>query len=194
MFIFPLICSHVSEPCYIAFHDEEWGVPVHDDKYVGLLWCWHNLLFSLSFHVAIVSQCGNLVFVQETVWVAQLLWSLGGTLMAHHSWKKAAISVLIFSVINIICRHFSLTNLKILLIIFPLMCFYVVFNEFRWNCIVCRKCTKNLALNYNGCDASTTGKYFWTLIHVLFQEWMRKRQLYPEVLPAHCCQSSGYDP
>lgn len=67
MFIFFLICSHVSEPCYIAFHDEEWGVPVHDDKYVGLLWCWHNLLFSLSFDVAIVSQCGNLVFVQETV-------------------------------------------------------------------------------------------------------------------------------
>jgi DUF1365 family protein len=33
--IFPNLCSFVSEPCYIAFHDEEWGVPIHDDKYVG---------------------------------------------------------------------------------------------------------------------------------------------------------------
>jgi hypothetical protein len=22
-----------TDPCYAAFHDEEWGVPVHDDKY-----------------------------------------------------------------------------------------------------------------------------------------------------------------
>lgn len=22
------------DPSYAAFHDEEWGVPVHDDKYV----------------------------------------------------------------------------------------------------------------------------------------------------------------
>ena len=22
------------DPCYVAFHDEEWGVPVYDDKYV----------------------------------------------------------------------------------------------------------------------------------------------------------------
>ena len=22
------------DPCYTTFHDEEWGVPVHDDKYV----------------------------------------------------------------------------------------------------------------------------------------------------------------
>lgn len=21
------------DPCYAAYHDEEWGVPVHDDKY-----------------------------------------------------------------------------------------------------------------------------------------------------------------
>ncbi|KAM0883410.1 hypothetical protein ACQ4PT_031643 [Festuca glaucescens] len=21
-----------TDPCYVAFHDEEWGVPVHDDK------------------------------------------------------------------------------------------------------------------------------------------------------------------
>lgn len=28
--------SYISkaDPSYIAFHDEEWGVPVHDDKYV----------------------------------------------------------------------------------------------------------------------------------------------------------------
>lgn len=24
------------DPCYAAFHDEEWGVPVHDDKYVTM--------------------------------------------------------------------------------------------------------------------------------------------------------------
>lgn len=24
----------LTDPCYVAFHDEEWGVPVHDDKYV----------------------------------------------------------------------------------------------------------------------------------------------------------------
>ena len=24
------------DPCYAAFHDEEWGVPVHDDKCVTL--------------------------------------------------------------------------------------------------------------------------------------------------------------
>lgn len=31
----PLSCSRTStDPCYAAFHDEEWGVPVHDDKYV----------------------------------------------------------------------------------------------------------------------------------------------------------------
>ena len=23
-----------ADPCYAAFHDEEWGLPVHDDKYV----------------------------------------------------------------------------------------------------------------------------------------------------------------
>lgn len=23
-----------ADPCYVAFHDEEWGLPVHDDKYV----------------------------------------------------------------------------------------------------------------------------------------------------------------
>jgi hypothetical protein len=34
--------------------------------------------------------------VQETVWVAQLLWSLGRTLLASHSWQKAVISVLIY--------------------------------------------------------------------------------------------------
>jgi DNA-3-methyladenine glycosylase I len=26
-----------AEPCYAAFHDEEWGVPVHDDKYVNII-------------------------------------------------------------------------------------------------------------------------------------------------------------
>lgn len=24
---------NLADPCYVAFHDEEWGVPVHDDKY-----------------------------------------------------------------------------------------------------------------------------------------------------------------
>lgn len=25
-----------ADPCYAAFHDEEWGVPVHDDKYAEM--------------------------------------------------------------------------------------------------------------------------------------------------------------
>lgn len=32
------------DPSYVAFHDEEWGVPVHDDKYV-----WHILSASNYF-------------------------------------------------------------------------------------------------------------------------------------------------
>lgn len=24
---------YTKDPCYAAFHDEEWGVPVHDDMY-----------------------------------------------------------------------------------------------------------------------------------------------------------------
>jgi hypothetical protein len=24
------------DPCYSAFHDEEWGVPVHDDRYAEM--------------------------------------------------------------------------------------------------------------------------------------------------------------
>lgn len=63
-FLSPNMFSFVSEPCYVAFHDEEWGVPVHDDKYVGLFWCWHNLLFSFSasrLQPCLNSQCGNLV-------------------------------------------------------------------------------------------------------------------------------------
>jgi len=28
-----LFCMKTPDPCYIVFHDEEWGVPVHDDKY-----------------------------------------------------------------------------------------------------------------------------------------------------------------
>lgn len=31
-----------TEPCYACFHDEEWGVPVHDDKYT-------TMTFFLSF-------------------------------------------------------------------------------------------------------------------------------------------------
>lgn len=32
-----LICFHFfKDPCYVAFHDEEWGVPVYDDKYVPI--------------------------------------------------------------------------------------------------------------------------------------------------------------
>ena len=26
----------IADPCYAAFHDEEWGVPVHDDKYAEM--------------------------------------------------------------------------------------------------------------------------------------------------------------
>lgn len=28
-----VFCMKTPDPCYIVFHDEEWGVPVHDDKY-----------------------------------------------------------------------------------------------------------------------------------------------------------------
>jgi hypothetical protein len=30
-----IISFHGSDSCYVAFHDEEWGVPVHDDRYVN---------------------------------------------------------------------------------------------------------------------------------------------------------------
>lgn len=26
------VLVYLTDPCYAAFHDEEWGVPVHDDK------------------------------------------------------------------------------------------------------------------------------------------------------------------
>lgn len=31
-----------SDPCYVIFHDEEWGVPVHDDRYEKL---WIHVFF-----------------------------------------------------------------------------------------------------------------------------------------------------
>ncbi len=36
LFCLPNMCDLAwnSDEAYIAYHDEEWGVPVHDDKYV----------------------------------------------------------------------------------------------------------------------------------------------------------------
>ena len=31
-FLLTYFCLLGSDPSYAAFHDEEWGVPVHDDK------------------------------------------------------------------------------------------------------------------------------------------------------------------
>lgn len=36
------------DPCYAAFHDEEWGVPVHDDKCVTL-----RVSYFLYFYICI---------------------------------------------------------------------------------------------------------------------------------------------
>lgn len=33
-FLMTYFCLLGSDPSYVAFHDEEWGVPAHDDKYV----------------------------------------------------------------------------------------------------------------------------------------------------------------
>lgn len=38
-----------TEPCYIAFHDEEWGVPVHDDKKLFELLSFAGALAELSW-------------------------------------------------------------------------------------------------------------------------------------------------
>ncbi|KAI5392353.1 uncharacterized protein LOC127100886 [Lathyrus oleraceus] len=38
-----------TEPCYIAFHDEEWGVPVHDDKKLFELLSFSGALAELSW-------------------------------------------------------------------------------------------------------------------------------------------------
>ncbi|KAG2319836.1 hypothetical protein Bca52824_013049 [Brassica carinata] len=38
-----------SDPCYVTFHDEEWGVPVHDDKKLFELLCLSGALAELSW-------------------------------------------------------------------------------------------------------------------------------------------------
>ncbi|AES86444.2 putative DNA-3-methyladenine glycosylase I [Medicago truncatula] len=38
-----------TEPCYIAFHDEEWGVPIHDDKKLFELLSFSGALAELSW-------------------------------------------------------------------------------------------------------------------------------------------------
>ncbi|KAJ0253482.1 hypothetical protein HA466_0111650 [Hirschfeldia incana] len=38
-----------SDPCYVAFHDEEWGVPVQDDKKLFELLCLSGALSELSW-------------------------------------------------------------------------------------------------------------------------------------------------
>lgn len=39
-----------SDPLYAAFHDEEWGVPVHDDKYVMTSFsCWLEILIVMGW-------------------------------------------------------------------------------------------------------------------------------------------------
>ncbi|ESQ35211.1 hypothetical protein EUTSA_v10008041mg [Eutrema salsugineum] len=38
-----------SDPCYVAFHDEEWGVPVHEDKKLFELLCLSGALAELSW-------------------------------------------------------------------------------------------------------------------------------------------------
>ncbi|XP_010532083.1 PREDICTED: uncharacterized protein LOC104808178 isoform X2 [Tarenaya hassleriana] len=38
-----------TDPCYVAFHDEEWGVPVHDDKKLFELLCLSGALAELSW-------------------------------------------------------------------------------------------------------------------------------------------------
>ncbi|KAE9616324.1 hypothetical protein Lal_00017570 [Lupinus albus] len=38
-----------TEPCYVAFHDEEWGVPVHDDKKLFELLCFSGALAELAW-------------------------------------------------------------------------------------------------------------------------------------------------
>lgn len=35
---------NAADPIYVAYHDEEWGVPVHDDKYVT----YSNLIYKNS--------------------------------------------------------------------------------------------------------------------------------------------------
>ncbi|KFK22371.1 hypothetical protein AALP_AAs58717U000100 [Arabis alpina] len=37
------------DPCYVAFHDQEWGIPVHDDKKLFELLCLSGALSELSW-------------------------------------------------------------------------------------------------------------------------------------------------
>ncbi|KAF0891841.1 hypothetical protein E2562_011018 [Oryza meyeriana var. granulata] len=58
-------CSWVTaniEPCYAAFHDEEWGVPVHDDKCVNIINL-HIILFHFHKRIASIAR----YYFQEVV-------------------------------------------------------------------------------------------------------------------------------
>jgi len=64
----------VKDQCYIAFHDEEWGVPVHDDKYV-IFSLYTDLCFTdqrdafLDYTLSYSVNC-----LQETFRVIKLVW------------------------------------------------------------------------------------------------------------------------
>ena len=46
-----------ADPCYAAFHDEEWGVPVHDDKYADMI-----ILIFLILITASIMQYSNALY------------------------------------------------------------------------------------------------------------------------------------
>jgi hypothetical protein len=53
---FDFTCA--TDPCYAAFHDQEWGVPVHDDRYAlsriksaRVRTLTNKLIFKLQFSV-----------------------------------------------------------------------------------------------------------------------------------------------
>lgn len=50
------------DPCYVAFHDEEWGVPVYDDKYVPVIIA---LIFVYTFFVHLFVSNAILNFIQK---------------------------------------------------------------------------------------------------------------------------------
>ncbi|KAH0919120.1 hypothetical protein HID58_026780 [Brassica napus] len=70
-----------SDQCYIAFHDEEWGVPVHDDKYVFL----SLSLFCFSLRDALCGLTNPHPLIRFCRKLFELL-SLSGAL-AELSWK-----------------------------------------------------------------------------------------------------------
>lgn len=55
----------MTDASYVSFHDEEWGVHVHDDRYVNLtlMSCQFLLYFRVFVHVMVLTKFWYLMFL-----------------------------------------------------------------------------------------------------------------------------------